>query len=256
MDPVALLQGRIDSGEVRLEYSPVRGYLDAVLEALEVPVSSQTLVFSKTSLQADLIGPEEPRALYFSDDVYVGFVKRGPLLELGVIDPVRGTIFYTLDQEESEQPKFQAEGIRCISCHLPSRSDIPVPRLMVMSVVPNEAGQAVGTDVALIDDSSPMARRWGGWYVTGTGGDRIHRGNSLIGSDDPRWAIGVSSHQDALDGFFDATSYLADTSDIVALLLLTSAPSSANSRAVALPIPDVPPVMIATLPDNLPMVFS
>ena len=45
-----------------------------VLTALEVPVSSQMLVFSKTSFQYLHISPEHPRALYFNDDVYVGSV--------------------------------------------------------------------------------------------------------------------------------------------------------------------------------------
>lgn len=220
-DPVALLQERIDSGEVELEYSPVRGYLDSLLEVLAVPPSSQTFVFSKTSLQSELIDPDEPRALYFNDDVYVGFVQRGPVLEFAAIDPVRGTVFYTLSNEETETPQFQAEGIRCISCHLPTRADVAVPRLMVMSVMPNEKGEAVGTDVSLITDASPLNRRWGGWFVTGTAGDGVHRGNSVIGGTrGPAWRLGEESHLKELDERFDVDPYLRNDSDIVALLLL------------------------------------
>jgi len=220
-DPIAVLQERLDRGEIELEHSPERGYLDSLLEVLEVPSSSQTFVFSKTSLQSPLIDPDAPRALYFNDDVYVGFVRGGPVLELGSIDPVHGTVFYTLDQEETDAPTFQAEGIRCISCHLPSRPDIPVPRLMVMSVIPNENGEAVGTDVSLITDASPLARRWGGWFVTGTGGNIVHRGNSVIGGDrGPGWRLGEEPHLAELDGRFDVSPYLRNDSDIVALLLL------------------------------------
>lgn len=220
-DPVALLQQRLDSGEVELEYVPGRGYLDSMLELLGVPTSSQMFVFSKTSLQSELINPDEPRALYFTDDVYVGFVRRGPVLEFASIDPVRGTVFYTLSQKETETPKFQAEGIRCIQCHLPSQPDIPVPRLMVMSVMPNENGEALGTDVSLITDASPLNRRWGGWFVTGTGGEVIHRGNSIIGnSRGENWSMGMQPHKTTLGDRFDVSPYLRRDSDIVPLLLL------------------------------------
>ncbi len=50
-DPVAKLAEQLDSGESKLEWDEDRGYLPAILNALEIPVSSQTLVFSKTSLQ-------------------------------------------------------------------------------------------------------------------------------------------------------------------------------------------------------------
>src|SRR5690349_6546779 len=72
MEPIAQLQEKLDRGEARLEFDPKFGYLPSVLKALKVPVSSQTLVFSKTSLQVDRIGPWAPRAIYFNDDVYIG----------------------------------------------------------------------------------------------------------------------------------------------------------------------------------------
>src|SRR5271163_1491581 len=79
-DPVANLQKRLDRGEVKLDYEPGHGYLRSVLRALHVPVSSQTLVFSKTSFQYPKISPEKPRALYYNDDVYVGQVHDGKSL--------------------------------------------------------------------------------------------------------------------------------------------------------------------------------
>ena len=60
-DPVHKLQARLNSGQATLRYRDAHGYLEAVLEALEVPVSSQVLVFSKTSFQAPLISPRTPR---------------------------------------------------------------------------------------------------------------------------------------------------------------------------------------------------
>src|SRR5436190_17552800 len=69
-DPVARLQKRIDSGEVELKSESKLGYLPAILRELNVPVSSQSLVFSKTSFQFTQIAPRRPRALYFNDEVY------------------------------------------------------------------------------------------------------------------------------------------------------------------------------------------
>ena len=68
-DPVAQLQEHLDRGEATLEYDKKWGYLPSLLKNLHVPISSQTLVFSKTSLQIDHIAPWSPRALYFNDDV-------------------------------------------------------------------------------------------------------------------------------------------------------------------------------------------
>ncbi len=71
----------------------------SVLAALRVPVSSQTLVFSKTSFQYPKISPERPRALYYNDDVYVGQVHDGRLLEfVSFMIPCRAAIFYVMDE--------------------------------------------------------------------------------------------------------------------------------------------------------------
>jgi len=50
-DPVARLQRGLDAGQTTLEWEPRNGYLQSVLAHLKVPISSQTLVFSKTSFQ-------------------------------------------------------------------------------------------------------------------------------------------------------------------------------------------------------------
>src|SRR5690349_1075015 len=80
-DPVAQLQRRLDSGEIKLDADDRLGYLPAILRALNISTSSQGLVFSKTSFQFAQIGPNNPRALYFNDDVYVGYVQGSRLLE-------------------------------------------------------------------------------------------------------------------------------------------------------------------------------
>jgi hypothetical protein len=79
-DRVARLAAELEAGERVLVAADRRQLLDALLAALEVPASSQTTVFSRTSFQAKRITPRHPRALYFSDDVYVAFVPDGDVL--------------------------------------------------------------------------------------------------------------------------------------------------------------------------------
>ena len=80
-DRVAKLAEKLRSGKVRLDYDQQGDYLPAILQELEIPMSSQTLVFSKTSLQIHRISPATPRAIYFNDDVYVGWVQDGYMIE-------------------------------------------------------------------------------------------------------------------------------------------------------------------------------
>ena len=83
---IARLQSRIDSGETKLQFDPEHGYLPALLNELKVPRTSQSLVFSKTSLQLFLISPETPRAIYFTDDLYIGSVQSAPILEIAAME--------------------------------------------------------------------------------------------------------------------------------------------------------------------------
>ena len=106
-DPIANLQKRLNSGEVSLTYEAGHGYLKSVLQVLQVPVESQTLVFSKTSFQFPKISPEKPRALYYNDDVYAGRVHGGQSLEFVSFDPMQGAIFYVLDDHPAAHPRFE-----------------------------------------------------------------------------------------------------------------------------------------------------
>ncbi|MCA9430721.1 MAG: hypothetical protein KC940_09465, partial [Candidatus Omnitrophica bacterium] len=81
-DPVFQLAKRIENSEVELEYDSDKGYLPSILKLLNIPVSSQALVFSKTSFQAPYISRKKPRALYFNDDVYIGWVQNGDVVEI------------------------------------------------------------------------------------------------------------------------------------------------------------------------------
>jgi hypothetical protein len=138
-DPVARLQRRLDRGEVTLGYEPKNGYLKAVLDALEIPVSSQTLVFSKTSFQYKKISPQTPRALYFNDDVYVGKVHDGKAIELVSFDARQGAIFYLLDEQRAERPSFQRAELDCTQCHVAAGTR-GVPGVLVRSIFPTASG--------------------------------------------------------------------------------------------------------------------
>src|SRR5262245_22775846 len=123
---VTRLMDRLDGGQVTLAHEPKLGYLRSLLKELDVPVSSQMLVFSKTSLQRQRIAPRTPRALFFNDEVYVGFCQQGDVLEISAVDANLGTVFYTLDQIALERPTIRRQTDNCLICHGSSQTkDIP-----------------------------------------------------------------------------------------------------------------------------------
>jgi len=220
-DRVARLIGQIDAGEVALTWHETRGWLPSLLDVLQVSPSSQLLVFSKTSLQLTRIAPSKPRALYYNDDTYVGWVQRGDVLELAAVDPTQGTIFYTVSQKESARPEFRRDRGQCIVCHASSRTK-DVPGLLVRSVFPARDGQPhFGLGTTTTDHRTPFSERFGGWYVTGTHGDMRHRGNAIAvdsGSDpiDPE----PGANRTTLEGLTRIRPYMEPGSDLVALMLL------------------------------------
>ena len=177
---ISRLQQRLDQGDLTLTHEGDKSYLRSLLKALDVPVESQMLVFSKTSLQMRRIAPRTPRAVYFNDDVYVGFCQSGEVLEISAVDAQLGTVFYTLNQQENEKPQFQRRNDNCLVCHSSSRTE-GVPGHVVRSLYVDASGQPMlSAGSRMVDHTTPIEQRWGGWYVTGTHGKATHRGN-LIG---------------------------------------------------------------------------
>ena len=207
-------------GTVALRPGEGKDVLRQVLAALKVPEWSQVLVFSKTSKQTDLISPATPRAVYFSDDVYVGWVPGG-LIEIAAADPKLGMVFHTMDPRGA-RPGPPARDNTCLSCHASARTE-RVPGVFVRSVYPDANGRPLlrhgGFDTT---DRSPLAERWGGWYVTGRHGAARHLGNALARDDDGSLVIDTEANAnlDTLAGKIDTTRYLRPDSDIVALLVL------------------------------------
>jgi hypothetical protein len=222
-DPVARLDKQLESGQTKLDYAPNGwGYLPALLKQLGINADSQVLVFSRTSIQVSHIAPRTPRAIYFNDDVAVGYVQNGEELELSALDPQQGVIFYTLDAARVEQPGF-ARRDDCLRCHL-GPVTLGAPGILISSIHPRsqELRDAHG-NAFVTDHRTSFAERWGGWYVTGTHGSQHHLGNNvaLIDPLNPGGPAGEGTQNvTTLAKMFDTSKYLAPTSDIVALLTL------------------------------------
>lgn len=218
---VSKLQQRITSGNVQLRFEPRTGYLRSLLEQFDLPISSQVLVFGKTSLQDNYISPQTPRAIYFNETIHLGFVQEG-LIEIAVTDPKIGMAFYTLQQSETPTPVFRQEANSCLNCHGSGRTK-SVPGVMVRSVFPDQKGEpVVAAGSFLSTTGSPLEQRWGGWYVTGTHGDQKHIGNMTLTEARKPKLIDNSAGQNVTDlsGRFDLSAYLSPHSDLVALMVL------------------------------------
>src|SRR5262245_45046170 len=98
-DSVTRLSEAIASGRASLTFRQDSGYFRSVLEALKVPLESQVLVFSKTGIQGGVTGPANPRALYYSPSVVVGYIAGARFLEIASHDREQGVVFYTVDQQ-------------------------------------------------------------------------------------------------------------------------------------------------------------
>jgi len=219
-DPVADLVRRIGDGEVRLDFDGATGYLKPVLDALQVPVESQMLVMSKTGVQGLHTDPSNPRAIYFTDAVTVGYIRGAPLLEFAVQDPEQGVQFYALDQKPQAIPLFDRRR-GCITCHQ-VYSTLHVPGMLARSVFVTPGGlQLPGSGSYDPDDRTPFRLRWGGWYVTGTHGSMRHMGNAMFTSVENRDAAisDETLNRTSLEGLFDGRGYPSADSDIVALMV-------------------------------------
>lgn len=221
-DCVSQLQARLESGQQQLEFQEKLGYLPAVLQAFNVPVESQMLVYSQTSLQRQRISPRRPRAIYFSDDVYIGYCQSGNVLEVAAVDPQLGAVFYTIDQERNERPRFVRQTESCLVCHSSSRTE-GVPGLLVRSLFVDRSGQPILSEGSYtVDHRTPLEQRWGGWYVTGTHGTQVHLGNLVLPDGKASRPIENKEGQNVTDlrGRFRVADYPSQHSDIVALMIL------------------------------------
>ncbi|MDP2318177.1 MAG: hypothetical protein Q8O42_02400 [Acidobacteriota bacterium] len=208
-----------------LVFDEKSGYLKSVLDLLQIPVESQMLVYTQTSLQAQHITMTNPRAIYFNDHVSVGFVRGSGLLEVVAQDPVLGSVFYVIHQERTTTPSIGRES-QCLRCHL-SWDTLGVPGQTILSTFPrkDETDYANGFSV---DHFRPIEDRWGGWYVTGKRVPPKHAGNLPLFMPPSAKATGGRAADRpippparvSLAGQFDLGGYPTPYSDIVALMVM------------------------------------
>ena len=221
-DPVAKLWERVSAGRVKLDVSSRKSWVRGVLRELNVPVESQVLVFSKSSLQNALINPQTPRSVFYNEDTYAGWAQGG-MMELIGIDPAHGPQFYTMAYPESKgELPVLATSDQCLSCHESSRTN-GVNGMLVRSLYVDADGQPLlQFGSYLSGHESPIGERWGGWYVTGRSGKDQHMGNVLTKAEGDRPVLDRAKGTNvmSLDRFFDTNPYLTKTSDIVSLMVL------------------------------------
>jgi len=220
-DAVSRLQIRLANRELELTGSE-REIVHTLLAELNVPVASQLLVFSRTSLQRNRISPRNPRALYYSDTCYVGWVPGG-LIEVTAIDPQLGPTFYSIDPRHpgrSPGPTFERDP-DCLRCH-GGHFVRAIPGVFARSVFADSNGEPLFRQGStLVDYRTPFEERWGGWYVTGQHGRTLHRGNTIASESDNTLHFPNANGANVTDlsPYFDVNRYLAPTSDIVSFLV-------------------------------------
>jgi len=230
-DRTQKLEAKLASGQLVLPPDD-KAAVRMLLGELNVPVESQVIVYSKTSLQRGLIAPKHPRALYFSDDCYIGWVPGG-LMEVCSFDPELGPVFYTFDprpQAKPALPRFKRDN-DCLSCHGGSFVR-GIPGVFVRSINTDENGDPLlqfGSKI--VDHTTPFKERWGGWYVTGTHGDSTHQGNVFAQTKDRELIVDYTKGANITDlsRFFPVQMLLTNSSDIVALLVLEHQTAMHNS---------------------------
>lgn len=221
-DPRAALASALEEGLLDVD-APSNEKLRSVLRVAGVAEQSQVLVFTKTSLQAALITPTHPRAIYFNDDCYIGYVPGG-IIEYGDTDadPEVGSGFFALDMRQRAQARLVIDN-NCIICHSGSRTNNR-PGFLIRSVFPDKTGFPItSAGSTLVGHDTPINKRWGGWYVTGKSGKAVHRGNQTaveLPNGDAELDLEVGTNITDLKPYFNTKRYLQPTSDIVALMVL------------------------------------
>ena len=220
-DPIAALAAELKAGGRPLTFSgPDKGYAPSLLQRLNVAEDSQVLVFSKTSLQVEFVRPTTPRAIYFNDSLAIGTIPGAPLIEMWAVGNDGLLRFYSLKNTRAGPAQVQAEENLCVGCHKSINPALPGPMLESVTTLPSGLFLHVDTN-GFTDGRTPIAERWGGWYVTGRHGTMAHRGNVVAPSlADPALPPQAGQNVTGLTGRFELTRYTRPTSDIVALMTL------------------------------------
>ena len=127
-----------------------------------------------------------------------------------------------MTQEENEKPQFQRRTDNCLVCHSSSRTE-GVPGHLVRSLYVDVSGQPLlSAGSRMVDHTTPIEQRWGGWYVTGTHGSQKHLGNLVVRGRDVQEPVDNSAGHNVreLKDRLNVDRYVSPHSDIVALMML------------------------------------
>lgn len=166
----------LSCGNIRLDQESEHAFLKSLLKALSIPASSQVLLYSATSLQLSKISVQNPRALYFNEDTYVGYIPGGKL-EIISIDPQLGAIFYIFDLPAKNSNIEITPTRRCMNCHA-GQDNKGLPALMIDSVLIGENGGSLDSfRSGFPSHDTPYFERMGGYVVTDAPKGFEHQGN-------------------------------------------------------------------------------
>ncbi len=210
-DRFAELQEKALKGEVKLDTTNDKAFLTSLLEALNIPITSQIMVFSASSLQSEIINPRNPRALYFNEDTYIGWVPGG-LIEIIAADPEMGPMFYVFDRLRPGGPVPNvSRSTKCMNCHA-GNATRRLPGLIAESLLVSRAGSSLETFRR--DEQGhqiPLENRFGGWHLTGEHNITNNRANVMgIPQGGKNEITSVNPGQ-----FSDLSLHLLPTSDIL-----------------------------------------
>ncbi len=196
--------------------------LRRMLQELNIPVSSQVLVYSQTSLQRKLVRPENPRAMYFDENIYLA-VMAGGKLEVNSFDPEAGGIFYFEDPPEAPGDRVDFERPKsCLGCHGGSATNF-LPGPLARSNFVSDTGRRLGgvRSHERISHRIPFHERWGGYYVTGAPPTLEHMGNAFATREGGEVTVDLKARAslETLEGLFDPSLVLRGDSNIVPLML-------------------------------------
>jgi hypothetical protein len=232
-NPVRRLNDALSAGQAHLEFARDngRGYLAAVLGALHIGVESQVLVFSETSKQATHINPTHPRAIYFNDRVAVAWVPGTEILEVATQDAEQGVFFYTLANKTAGAGAPQlVRQTDCLLCHL-TWDTLAVPGLTTISTFPMSDDPNAYADGVVVDHRTPIAERWGGWYVTGRLVPSRHMGNVPVivpAEALPKTALPAPRLESVAPRLETPDVYPSRHSDVAALMVLNHQTRATN----------------------------
>lgn len=214
---------KIEDGSIRLTSDGRSRFLRSALDALQIPIDSQLLVFSRASLQGKLINEHNPRALFFNDRVALGWVRDGEIIEVAAYDDTAGVVFYTLDQRSDPaagSPQFK-RAFECLGCHV-AGDTLGVPGFLMFSTTRPDQSQGFSLPRS-VDQSDAISRRFGGWFVTGSTGSASHLGNEVAALANPE-----RRDRTTVEGLFDSDGFQTFSSDVVAHLVFTHQVGMAN----------------------------